>query len=82
MGYGSRVFPVCLLKGIVLLLNNREAMHEYNWLLVVFKGNCWITVISLLMILLADLPLCFFIFVITMEHHVMINVILLVFCAN
>jgi len=57
-------------------------MHEYNWLLVVFKGNCWITVISLLMILLADLPLCFFIFVITMEHHVMINVILLVFCAN
>ena len=60
-----------------------EAMHGHMWLLVVFKGNYWMTVISILMILLADLSLCFFnIFMITTEHHVMINIVLLVFYAN
>jgi len=58
-------------------------MHGHKWLLIAFKGNCCITVITSLMILVADLHRVFsYIFMITMEHHVMIDIVLLVFCAD
>jgi len=57
----------------VLQLNNQEAMHGHKCLLIVFKGNRCITVISILVIIVADLTSRFFnIFTITMEQHVMI----------
>jgi len=51
---------VYLLKGIVLQINNEEAIHGYKWLLIVLKGNCWITVISVSMILVADFTFALF----------------------